>query len=247
MTIYPLRNLAQHGVLTDPDPYDLPLTAWSFASNVRFKNGRVIRGPVFRNVHPLGTANPRFVLGAQPTSGLDYVFIGYKSGQVFRFQNGAEVDWSISGYSTSAVEATWTACHLADVIYVNRSDRPPWYLRLSDGQFQNLAGAGGGGQPWNAAWTCQILRSCASALIAFNVTKSGVNTPTMVKTSSFAQASTVPLSWDQTIPGTNATENILAEMEGPIVEALQLQQNMVIYGQRECWAMTFVAGQNVWN
>lgn len=247
MPIFPLRNLAQHGVLTDPDPYDLPLTAWSFAANVRFKNGRVIRGPTFRKVLALGTASPRFTLGAQPTSGLDYLFVGYLNGRVNRVQNSAETDWSIAGYSNSSVEATWTACHLADVIYINRADRAPWYLRLSDAAFQNLSGAGGGAQPWSALWSCQILRSCNSALVAFNVTKSGTNFPTMVKTSSFAQSSTVPLSWDQTVPSSNATENILAEMEGPITDAQLLQGNMVIYGQRECWSMTFVAGSSIFN
>jgi hypothetical protein len=202
---------------------------------------------VFRTLKTLGTSNPRFVLGSTPTSGLDFLFIGYENGKVYRYQSGTETDWTIAGYTPSTVEATWTATHLADVIYVNRSDRPPWYLRLSDGQFQNLAGAGGGGQPWNATWTAQILRSCNSALCAFNVTKGGVNFPTMVKTSSFAQASTVPLSWDQTLPSTNATENIMAEMEGPIIDAQPLQQNMVIYGQRESWLMLFVAGQDVFD
>lgn len=247
MPIFPLRNLAQHGVITDPDPYDIPITAWSFAQNVRFRNGRVTRGPVFRTIKTLATASPRFVLGSTPNSGLDFLFIGYLNGKVYRYQSATETDWSIAGYTPSSVEGNWTSTHLADVIYINRADRPPWYLRLSDSQFQNLAGAGGGGQPWNATWSCQILRSCASALVAFNVTKAGTNFPTMVKTSSFAQASTVPLSWDQTLPATNATENILAEMEGPIIDAQPLQQNMVIYGQRESWLMTFVAGTNVWD
>jgi hypothetical protein len=202
---------------------------------------------VFRSLKALGTTSPRFVLGSTPTSGLDFLFIGYMNGKVYRYQSGVETDWSIASYTPSSVEATWTTTHLADVIYVNRSDRAPWYLKLSDSQFHTLAGAGGGAQPWDATWTAQILRSCSSALVAFNVTKGGVNTPTMVKTSSFAQAGTVPLSWDQATPGTNATENILAEMEGPIIDAQPLSQNMVIYGQRECWLMTFVAGANVWD
>jgi hypothetical protein len=132
-------------------------------------------------------------------------------------------------------------------VYINRADRPPWYFRLSDSTFQNLAGAGGGGQPWDATWSAQLLRSCSGALCAFNITKSGINAPTMVKTSSFPLSGTVPLSWDQTLPSTNATENILAELEGPIIDAQGLQQNMIIYGQRETWLMQFVGGVDIFD
>jgi hypothetical protein len=70
---FPVRDMAQFGILTDPDPYDLPPQAWSLGKNVRFRNKNVSRGPVFRNVDNLGQAAPRFVIGSRPTSGLDRV------------------------------------------------------------------------------------------------------------------------------------------------------------------------------
>ena len=59
----------------------------------------------------------------------------------------------------------------------------------------------------------------------------------MVKTSSIPTAGTVPSSWDQTNPATLATENILTKMEGAIIDACPLGQDLVIYGQREAWLM----------
>lgn len=243
---FPVRNIAEFGVLTDPDPYDIPITSWSFASNVRFRNQKVVRGPVFRNVHNLGTSAPRFVAGSTATSGVDFLFVGYENGRVFRYSNGSETDYSISGFTNSVTEATWTACRLADVIYINRSDRDPWYLLSSASSFADLSLAGGA-SPWNNTWRAQILRSCAGALCAFNVTKGATNFPTMVKTSSIPTSGSVPGSWDQTSPSSLATENILAEMEGGIIDAENFGNIIYIYGLRETWSMTFVGGADIFD
>jgi hypothetical protein len=59
----------------------------------------------------------------------------------------------------------------------------------------------------------------------------------MVKTSSIPTAGTVPGSWDETSPSTLATENILAEMQGPITDACPLGEDLIIYGFKEAWIM----------
>jgi hypothetical protein len=187
---------------------------------------------VFRNVLPLGTTDPRFTCASNPTQGLDLLFVGYKNGTVSLISNGAESAYSISGYTPASLEATWSSTTLAGVTYINRSDRSPWYLRTSDTAFQNLASAG-----WTSTWSAVLLRSCAGALVALNVTKGATASPTMVKTSSIPQAGTVPSSWDQTDPATLATENILAEMQGPITDGCPLGNDLVIYGFKEAWLM----------
>ena len=64
MTIFPVRDVAKYGVITDQDAYDLPTEAWSLACSVRFQNRKVARGPVWRAVQqPLSESNPRFVVG----------------------------------------------------------------------------------------------------------------------------------------------------------------------------------------
>ena len=231
-----LRNLAKYGVITDVDPYDLAQEAFSAGVNVRFRNGKITGAPVFRNVVHLGTVSPRFAFSSNPSAGLDLLFVGYLNGTVSRISGTTETPLSLSGYTPSSVEATWTSVVLADVTYVNRSDRAPWYLRTSDSQFQNIAGTGTAA--WLSTWSCSILRTCGGALVALNVTKGAVNSPTMVKTSSIPLAGTTPASWDQTQPNTLATENILADMAGAIVDACPLGGNLIIYGQKEAWLMT---------
>jgi hypothetical protein len=232
VSIEHLRNLAKYGVIADGDAFNIPIEAFSAAVNVRFRNGKVTGGPVFRNVLALGTADPRFAFASNPTTGLDLLFVGYKAGTVSLITS-SEADYSVSGYVPSSVEAYWTSTNLASVTYVNRSDRAPWYLRTSDTAFQDLSGVGG----WDATWTAKILRTCSGALVALNVTKGATATPTMVKTSSIPTAGTVPTSWDETDPATLATENILAEMQGPITDACALGNDLCIYGLKEGWLM----------
>jgi len=243
-----IRNLAKYGILTDPDPYDLAPEAWSGGVNVRFRNGKVTGGPVFRSALVLGNTDPRFTCSANPSTGLDLLFVGYKDGTVSRVQNGAEVDYSVSGFTPSAAEATWTSTTLANVTYINRSDRAPWYLRASDAQFQNLGVFSGGlSGAWDSTWSCQILRACGGALVALNVTEGATNSPTMVKTSSIPLAGMIPASWDITTSSTLATENILAEMQGPITDACKLGTSLCIYGNAEAWAMTPNGALSIYN
>jgi hypothetical protein len=223
---FPVRGLAEFGIVTDLDAYDLPLGAWSRGVNVRFRNKKITRAPVFRNVATLGSADPRFVVGSSPTSGLDLVFVCYKNGRVVRFASGIETDYSITGYADASSEGQWTSTHLADVEYVNREDRVPWCLKPSDTHFNALGG-------WDSTWRAKLLRVCGGALVALNVTKGSTAYPTLVKTSSFALAGDVPSSWDHTDLATNATENILAEMRGQITDAQSLGSALCIYGTQD--------------
>lgn len=233
MSIEHIRDLAKYGVLCDPDPYDLPDTAWSFGLNIRFRNGKITSGPVFRNVFTL-QADPRYSVAASPITGLDLLFTGYLNGKLYKF-NGTETDYTLTGYVTSSSEAAWSHTTLANVLYVNRSDRAPWYLRAADATFQNLGT--GGGTNWASTDTCALLRSCGGALVALNVTKGATNYPQMVKTSSIPLSGVIPSSWDYTDPASLATENILAEMKGSITDATALGEKLAIYGLQETWLM----------
>lgn len=243
MSIEHIRDIAKYGVLCDPDPYDLPDTAWSFGVNIRFRNGKVTSGPVFRNAFTL-QADPRFSIAASPASGLDLLFTGYLNGKIYKF-NVTETDYTLTGYVPASAEGTWTHTSLANVLYVNRSDRAPWYLRTTDVTFQNLGV--GAGTNWAATDVCQLLRTCGGALVALNVTKGATNYPQMVKTSSIPLSGVIPVSWDYTVANSLATENILAEMTGSITDAQTLGPQLVIYGLQEAWMMQADGSSQVYN
>lgn len=239
MTIVPVRELAKYGIITDMDPFDLPPEAWSFGVNVRFRNGKVSRAPVFRAVTSM-SPDPRYLFSYTPTSGMDLLYIGHLNGTISRFTANTLTDDSIVGYIPAVADTPWTHTTLGGVVYVNRSDRAPWSRKPADTIFQVLP-------VWDATWRAGLIRSCGGALVALNVTKAGTAIPTMVKTSSIATAGNTPTSWDHTVPATLATENILADMSGPILDAAPFGNSLAIYGLNETWLMTPDGSSAVYN
>jgi hypothetical protein len=210
------------------------------AVNARFQKGSIVRGPVFRRVPvTLSGTNPRYLATLTPTTGFDNIIIGYKNGAVTSYKSGTETDLSIFGFSANDSDERYTSCSLGDVFYINRFDRVPWKLDTSDTDFETLSN-------WTSTWRAKILRACSGALCAFGISKSGTLFPTMIKTSEFAEVNTVPSTWDEGDPTTNATENILAEMQGPITDANNLGDIMIVYGLQEAWTMVMDGSDDVW-
>lgn len=244
MPIVPVRGIAKGGVVTDVDAYNLPVGSWSFGNNVRFRNQSITRAPILRSAQTgLLNASPRFLAADVPSTGYDSLVIGYSNGHVTSLVSGTETDVSVSGYTSSSSDTVYTSCHLGDVFYINRNDRAPWALLPTASIFEVIPNWA----PVTGPWTCNILRSSNSALIAFGVTQDGVYYPNMVLTSEFAIVDTVPTSWDYTIGTNNATQNVLGEMEGPITDACSLGATMIIYGQNETWVMFLSGDDNIWD
>src|SRR5689334_6488010 len=87
-TIIPVRGLAEKGILRDPSPYQLDTNAWSGGANVRLHANKVQRAPVFRAVHAPLPQEPAFVVGYEPTSGYDIVFVTGADGSVYSYRSG---------------------------------------------------------------------------------------------------------------------------------------------------------------
>lgn len=241
MSILKVRGLGSVGVIADVEPYELPQQAWSFGVNARFRNGKLERGPVWRTAGTTATAAPRFCFARIAPDNNDDLFIGYQNGKVYKWSNGSETDYTLAGYTPSAVEAIWTKCALGGIVYVNRSDRVPWGLTAGASAFTTITG-------WNSGWTAKVLRAYGGALVALNVTKSGVANPILVKTSSIVNTpNTMPATWDQTDTTHNATENPLTELEGEIKDAAVLGDELIIYGTKQNFAMRLDGSSNIFS
>uniref|UniRef100_E6VL30 Hypothetical genomic island protein n=1 Tax=Rhodopseudomonas palustris (strain DX-1) TaxID=652103 RepID=E6VL30_RHOPX len=236
-----LRNLDKYGVITDVDPFDLPLGAWSMALNVRFEDGRINSAPVWRQVGDPLSFTPRFCYVANKADSSTSLYIGARDGSVTDWSPSTERAASPTGYSPVDSEAHWSATTLAGVVYMNREDREPWYLRPTDTTFKVLPG-------WSSGWRARIIRSYASALVALNVTKGGIRYPTMVKTSDLVRdPGEPPQTWDEAQTTNNATENLLTEMNGEIVDAAVLGNSLILYSNQEAWQMTADGSSNVYS
>ena len=161
MSILPVRDLGNTGVVTDKSPYNIPLNAFNKGFNVRFDEGKVSRGPIFRKIKDSLGFTPRFSYGIVPSSGFDTVLLVSDAWVINEYASGtvSNVSGSITG-STSPLPYTGTS--LAGVTYVNRADRVPVYRTNTGSTFADLPN-------WDATHKCASLRSFGDQLIALNM------------------------------------------------------------------------------
>lgn len=233
------RSIGSKGIITDYEPSDLPLGAWSGGSNVAFKNGRVRRSPVFKMVSAFQSNDgPVSLLTYRPyTAVQDQLYAATQSGKIYRIPYGG--DWADAddpaAPKASSKSVRTTTTYLSEVVYVNRPDVGIRGLLPTSTNFAMLPNK-------DSEWTCDVLRGYQSLLIALSVTKAGAKYPNLVKWSNLALAGKFPSDWDATQeknPSTMAGENPLADMATPIMDGLSLKNDFLIYGQSEIWAATF--------
>ena len=254
MAILKLRDLGKYGVIRDLVQFDIPLTAWTTAKNVRFTNNAIRRGPIFRRIVDLDTHTPTFVDGIDPLSGNDYIIVGMNTGRVYVTQVdttsplltdntnpdfGTLVDITPTGFINTNAYIPHTSCFLGDVYYINREDHEPWGLPRTAATLSGLTGWG--------SWRCKALRAYGGMLIALGVTKGAYEYPTMVKWSDYAVAGSFPNNWDEASTTSSAGENVLADMRNPIVDGMALRDKFIIYSSNEVWVMDQVGGSAIFS
>ena len=245
MTIVPIRDIGKLGVNTDWNPVDLPPTVFTMGNNVRFTNNRIQRGPVFNAVGNLSNTSPSSCIAYKLLNDSSQFLVLNKNGTVVNWSASSpgvaptEVNISPAGYTPAVSDLVFTGTILNNVVYVNRSDRVPWYKTTQGSVFATLPN-------WNSDWRCEALRSFQGTLVALNVTKSGVKYPTMVKTSDFSVFDSVPGAW--TASTTNsATENILGDLQDPLLDGWPLRDRMILYARNETWSMEYRGDNLVFN
>ncbi len=235
----PIRGLGSVGVVTDVDPYNLPINGFSRGKNIRFNEGKVSHGPVFRNVSPNSQVqDPMFVYGIQSPSGYDTVLVVDDTFQIKEFSNGSYT--SVHAAVSQSTSTQITATNLANVVYVNRSDQVPVHRTSSASNFTNLSN-------WPTTLRTTSLRSFGDFLIALNTTESGVEHRNRVRFSTTALSNSVPSTWDETDTTESAGFNDLVQMKTPIVDGATLGSNFLVYSSDQVWMMEFVGGSFIFN
>jgi hypothetical protein len=237
MPSIPFRGLGTRGIVKDLPATDIPLEAYTGGNNVRFSNGSSMRAPSWRSSNTGLAFVPSGAFRYAPPNGDEITFIPAETGRIWsRNSGGTLTDVSVSGHVNSTSNDQFTGCSLGGVAYLNRPTHVPAFYGPASSLFATIPA-------WTSTHRCAVLRSYKDFLVAFNVTKGAALFPTMVKWSDAALAGAPPASWDETDPTKLAGETILAEIEGPILDAQNLRDAMIIYAQREVWAMEFVGGQ----
>ena len=239
MSILPVRDLGSTGVVTDKSAYNIPLNGFSKGFNVRFDEGKVSRGPVFRKIKDSLGFSPRFAYGIVPANGFDTVILVSDDYELHEYTSGtvSNVSGSITG---STDPRPYTGTSLAGVTYINRPDRVPVYRGSTGSNFADLTN-------WDSNWRAAALRSYGDQLIALNITESSSNFPTRIRFSDITTANSIPGSWDATNASTSAGFIDLVQVTDEIKDGLTLGSNFIIYSSDQTWLMEFTGGQFIFN
>ena len=239
-TTLPIRGLGSLGVITDADPYNLPINAFTRGKNIRFSKGDISRSPAFRTVTSDQSFVPVHVAGVQASSGYDTVVIVTDTFDVHEYaSNGGSMNQRHTGGLNASTEP-FTSTSLADVQYINRSDHVPIHRGPLATSFTDLT-------HWPSSYRTTALRSYGDFRLALNTTESNTSYPNRVRWSNIALANSIPDSWDATDTTKSAGFNDLVQMATPIVDGATLGSNFMIYSRDQVWLMEFVGGAFIFN
>lgn len=239
MVNLPIRGLGDIGVVTDMEPHELPINAYTMGKNVRFDEGRVSRSPIFRTIKDTLGFDPRAALGIISSSGFDSVILASNAWDIQEYANGTLTsrNGTITGTTSDAV---FTTTSLANVAYINRPDRIPVFRINTGTNFADLTN-------WTSTWRAESLRAYGDFLIALNLTENGTNYPSRVRFSTLTQANTIPSTWDASDATESAGFNDLVQLRSGIVDGCSLGTSFIIYSSDQVWAMDFVGGAFIFN
>jgi len=238
-TTLPIRDLGSTGVLTDPNPYNLPITGFTMANNIRYDEGKVRRAPVFRTVKDSLGFDPRAAFGNISDTTFDTVLLVSDDYVIKEYANATLTDRSGS-ISASSDPRPFTITNLADVVYINRPDRVPVFKLPAGTNFADLTN-------WTSNWRAVSLRPFGDFLLGLNMTEGSTSYPNRVRFSNLVTANSVPDSWDESDTTKSAGFNDLVQMQTAIVDGLELGTNFIIYSSSEAIMMEFVGGTFIFN
>ncbi len=235
-------NAGSVGVVKDLSQHELPVNAWSDASNIRFLDGYASQFLGHSQVYGTPSATPQHVLPLNIGAGRYWIYATAAKTYVVTVTGGAAVHTDITHATPrTGVSNQWTSTSLSGIPIFNVGDTSKipmsWDLDITH-KFVDLAN-------WPASTYCKSLRTFKNILIALNVTKSTTNYPYMVKFSHPADPGAVPASWDITDATKDAGEFDLAEGGDYIIDGLQLRDYFMVYKENSVWRLAYTGGQFV--
>lgn len=223
------------GILTDPNPSDLPLEAWTSGDNVKFRNGKTSKVEGHSSVFPTPPEAPLQVFPY--LSGLTPFWISAGANKIHLTSGTSWVDYSRlagGGYSAS-LEDQWSGGFLSGVSILNNGVDVPQSLYPATNNYVDLPN-------WPSNYRCKIMRPFKNYLVALNLVVDSVVQPSTVKWSSPADPGEVPFTWDVSDPTNDAGENSLADTAGSIVDARKLRDALIIYKDDSVYSMRYIGG-----
>lgn len=237
--IVPINNVGEHGVIVDRQPHELPANAWSFAQNMRFKDGFAEKFTGHTPQFGTPTVAPYWALPIETPTAFLWLYAGLL--KVYAWDGATHTDITrVAGNYAASADINWTGDVLGGIPVINNGvDDPQMWNPATTGTKLILL------SNWPATTKANALRAFKQYLVALDVTKAGTRYPQMVKWSHPAAAGAVPSSWDPTDTTKDAGEYELKDTTDFCLDCTPLRDVNIIYKENTTHLMQFIGGLNI--
>lgn len=238
-----IPNCGAVGVNKDLSEHELPVNAWTDASNIRFLDGYAYQFLGHGQVYKTPPFAPQFLMPVNVGAARYWLYATAGKQYVVSNSGGVTTHTDITHLTARAgTIGAWSGCVFGGIPILNAGDgKAPMYWN------QNLASKFVDLTAWPANTSCKVLRQYKNFLIALNVTKSGTNYAHMVKWSSPAVPGAIPSTWNEADATNDAGEFDLSEGQDPIIDGLGLKNSFIVYKESATYALDYVGGAFIFN
>lgn len=234
--LIPFQNLAQYGIISDVEPHDLPLLAWSSGRNVKFRNGKVEKAKGHAVAFTPGF-DVNFAMTVESPSGYYWLYAG--NGNIAARAGSVSDDISPAGLA-AAVGQVWTGGVLNGIAVLNHFGNVPFAWMTPDGATAMVDLPN-----WPATWRARSVRPFKNFIVALGVKKGAVDNPHLVLWSHPADPGSAPSSYDTTDFTKDTGEMPLADTEGSFVDQMEMAGSNILYKSDCAYIMRHVGGLDV--
>lgn len=222
------------GVVRDAMPEELPLGAWSSLQNMSVRDGFLMRSPGLAQLFAAPSIEPRFVAPFRTAAGLLWVHAGLT--KAFVDNAGTRTEITRAAPFTGTVADRWVGGAWNGLfVMTNGVDKPQFWNGNVATDFADLTN-------WTATKLCKAIRGFRRYLVALDITASGTRYPFRVLWSALADPGSVPPSWDTADPTREAGEVDIVDAGGPLVDALPLGDQLIVYSPSSMHSMREIGG-----
>lgn len=239
MPMIRVPNAGSVGVIKDLSAHELPINAWTDASNIRFLDGYAYQFLGHGEVYNSPSVAPQYILPVTIGSTRYWIYASAAKTYVVTNSGGAAVHTDITHATPrTGVVNQWTGTILGGIPILNVGDTSKvpmyWDLNLAN-KFVDLTA-------WPANTYCAFLRRFKNFLVAGNITESGTNYPVKIMWSHPADPGTLPSTWDATDATKDAGNLPIADAVGVLIDAMELKDSLIVYAENSTHALDYVGG-----
>lgn len=238
----PVNAVDQYGVLPDQPPHLLPLNAWTYARNIRFRDGSAEK--FAGDTDTMGTPNtaPYWLLPVGTATTFWWLYAGLTKVGATDGSSHFDITRSVGGNYAATANESWTGVVLGGIPIINNGvDDPQAWTSVSGGTPLSLL------SNWPANTKCNALRAYSNCLIAMDVTESSTRYPHLIRWSHPAEPGAVPSTWDYNDTAKDAGRRLIGDSGDFLVDGMSLGSIFILYKEASTYRMQYIGGQQIFS